>query len=472
MTPRTDLRSQSGFSLIELLLSLIVAVEVLIAAYMAFDVSNRAAAIQTQITDLQQSLRIVQHDMLRLTRMAGRGGLLAEPRPDHLFDASDPVPLLQGLAIEVRNNVTDATDRHIARGDGDSPQALPGTDVLIVRGCFTSPLYQIAQNSLVLADTTGDGIPDEGTMPVPDVGEEMKIRQPLGAFCDELRDRGSATLILGSAVGRNTWGIATVTGHDCPASGTPSNVNLQLNLATASPLNPDLNTDPDAENRQFPPTLDAISACVLEEYRYYVLEQYEDAANPSPETLRPVLARARFEPGTELPYAADVQNLALPLADGVIDLQVALGFDSDFPATNATMPGAFDDDDNFLNDFNDEVIFEAPDWDDRDADDWLFNHPDDDADADGVVPDTRWRRRSFAGRVGQLVPIRQVRLTTVARTTRPDPSYFAPDFDPFAGRDFVEDHDYDQPPASDFKNEMNRKHRRRTLTTVVSTRNL
>jgi prepilin-type N-terminal cleavage/methylation domain-containing protein len=471
MTLRVRSRSQAGFTLIELLLALIVAVEILIAAYMAFDVSNKTAAIQTQVTDLQQSLRIVQHDMLRLARMAGRGGLLAELRPDHLFDDSVPVPLLQGLALEVRNNVTDATDRNIARGDGDSPVAFPGTDILILRGCFSTPLFQVQQESLALVDTSGDGNPDEGTMPIQDIGA-MNIRQPLGPLCDELRDRGTATLILGSAVGRDTWGIADVTGHDCPASGEPSTVNLELNVATSSTLNPDLNTDPDAVNRQFPPTLDAVSACVLEEYRYYVREQYVDDSAPTPETLRPVLMRARFEPGTELPYAGDAQNFALPLADGIIDLQIALGFDSDFPSPNSTTPGAVDDDDNFDNSLNDEVVFEAPDWDDRELDDWLFNHPDDDADDDGVVAETRWRRRSFEGRVGQAVPLRQLRITTVARTNRGDPSYVAPDFDPAAGRDFVEDHDYDQTPASDFKNEINRKYRRRSLTTVVSTRNL
>jgi hypothetical protein len=466
-----DKNPQAGFSLIELLLSLVVAVEILIAAYMAFDVSNKAAAVQTQITDLQQSLRIVQHDMVRLTRMAGRGGLLAEIRPDHVFDPTDTVPLLQGLAIEVRNNVTDATDRNIARGDEDSPLALPGTDILIVRGCFSSPLYQVAPASLIGVDNEPDGYLDEGTLPIPDVSI-ISIRQPLGPLCDELREAGTARLILGSTEGRSTWAIADVTGHDCPANGAPSTLNLTLNFATNSPLNTDLDPDPVDVLRRVKSNFDAVTACALEEYRYYVREQYVDDTSPSAETLRPVLARARFEPGTELPYAGDAQNFALPLADGIIDLQVALGFDSDFPAPNTATPGAFDDDANYDNDFNDEIIYEAPGWDDRDADDWLFNHPDDDPDDDGVVPEGRWRLRTFTGRVGQQVQLRQVRITTIARTNRADPSYFAPDFDPVAGRDFVEDHDYDQDPADDFKDEINRKFRRRSLTTVLSARNL
>lgn len=472
MNNRPALRaSDAGFSLLELLLSLVVAVEVLVAAYMAFDVSSHAAAVQTQITDLQQSLRIVQHDMSRLVRMAGRGGLPAELRPDLEFVAGATIPNLQGLAIEVRNNVTDDTGRRISRTDNDSPLALPLTDVLIVRGCFANPLYQITQGSLVLQDTDGDSLPDRATMPIPDISI-INIAQPLEPVCDELRARGTATMILGSPEGRAVWGIGTVRAHDCPATGANSTLNLELQLATNSPLNPDIDPDAATISRAFPPEMDAATACMLEEYRYYVREEFEDPAVETPETLRTALVRARFEPGTENPYAGDSQNYSLPLADGIIDLQIALGFDSDFPSLSAATPGAVDDDPDFDNSNNDEVIYEAADWSERNTDDFLFNHPGDDPDSDGVVPEIRWRQRTFAGREGQLVPLRHVRITTIARTNRADRTYRAPDFDPTTGRDFVEDHDYDSPLSSEFNNEWNRKFRRRALTTVLLPRNL
>ena len=63
-----DARS-AGFTLIELALTMLIVVEILIGAGIAFDVHNRMARIQTQITDMQQSLRIAQYDMSRTMRM-------------------------------------------------------------------------------------------------------------------------------------------------------------------------------------------------------------------------------------------------------------------------------------------------------------------------------------------------------------------------------------------------------------------
>lgn len=461
-------RSERGFSLLELLFALLVAVEVLIAAYMAFDVSNHAAAVQTQITDLQQSLRIVQHDMARLARMAGRGGLPADMRPDLDFDPSATIPDLQGMAFEVRNNVTGTEPTRIARGVEASPLVLEGTDVLTVRGCFTNPLYQVNPENFDW-DSDRDGVPNESTLVLLDASV-VGIRQPLAPLCEELATAGTHMMLLASPEGRSIYGMARVATHDCPPSGAPTAVNFTLRLDTNSPLNPDQDEDPDVIDRRFPERMDAITACLLEEYRYYVQEVHEDP-DDTDTPLRPVLSRARFVPGTELPYAGDAQNYALPLADGIIDLQIALGFDSAFPSASSATPGSLDDDVDFDNDTNDEVIYEAPGWDARDEDDWLFNHPDD-VDDDGLASNPRWRLHEFPGRVGLPVQLYHLRLTTIARTNRADRLYEAPDFDPDPFRDFVEDHDYDQAPASDFKTGDNLKYRRRSLTTVIDLRNL
>jgi len=463
----TTRRSEAGFSLLELLFALLVAVEVLIAAYMAFDVSNHAAAVQTQITDLQQSLRIVQHDMARLARMAGRGGLPADLRPDLAFDPTAPIPNLQGISFEVRNGVT-GDAQSIARGVADSPIAIEGTDILTVRGCITNPLYQVNPENFDW-DSDDNDVPDEATIALLN-SSVIGIRQPLAPLCEELATAGTHMMLLASPEGRNVYGMARVATNDCPVSGEPETVNLTLRLDTNSTLNPDQDDDPDVIDRRFPVRMDAITACLLEEYRYFVQEVHEDPDDPTT-PLRPMLSRARFVAGTELPYADDPQNYALPLADGIIDLQVALGFDSAFPSASSTTPGAIDDDVDFENDTNDEVIYEAPGWDDRDEDDWLYNHPDD-VGSDGLASNPRWRLHEFPGRVGLPVQVYHLRLTTIARTNRADRLYEAPDFDPDPARDFVEDHDYDQPPASDFKTGDNLKYRRRSLTTVIDLRNL
>jgi type II secretory pathway pseudopilin PulG len=471
MTRNSRRPAQAGFTLIELLLALIVAAEVIIAAAMAFDFSNQAAAVQTQVTDMQQSLRIVQHDIARLVRMAGRGGLPAGIRPELEFDPSETIPDLLGMALEVRNGVTGtaARDRRIARGIADSPVALEGTDILTVRGCFTNPLYQLESETLTLDDPAA---PTAATMVIRNESV-IGIRQPLRPLCEELDAAGGGTLLLASPEGREVYGLGLITQDDCPAGGTePDLVNLQLDLTFNSPLNPDQSADPTVRDRRFPPRMEAITACLLEEYRYFVQELHENPVDlTSP--LRPRLVRARFEPGTELPYGGDAQNYALPLADGIIDLQFALGFDTGYPRAEGTtnIPGAIDDDIDFLNQTDDEVIFEAPVFANRNLDDWLYNHPDD-VNNEGKALSPRWRVHDFVGRVGLAVQLYQVRVTTIARTNRADRTYQAPDFDPIVGQDFIEDHDYDTAPASSFKTVENRKFRRRALTTTIDLRNL
>jgi len=157
---RSRRASERGFTILELVLTMLIVVEILIGAGIAFDVHNRMARIQTQITDMQQSLRIAQYDMTRLVRMAGRGGLSASILPTAAYSSADTPPVLGGIAIEIRNNVGGAVnadpDRNIAREDADSPLAVAGTDILIVRGCFSNPLYQIDPATFDW-DPDGDG---------------------------------------------------------------------------------------------------------------------------------------------------------------------------------------------------------------------------------------------------------------------------------------------------------------------------
>ena len=319
--------SQAGFSLIELLVAIVIAIQILIAAAIAFDINNRLALTQTQITDMQQSLRVAQYDMSRLARIAGRGNLPLDLRPD--LDWAGPNDI-QGLAVEVRNNVDASPDRNIARDDADSPEAVEGTDILILRGCLTGPVYQVAPNTFQRDPADPNNL---ATMPVQDRSTQG-IRQLLSPLCQELQP--GSVMILTSPESRQTYGVATVIGTDCPPdpSAEPTTVNINFNISAPSPLQW---LNPATGVRGFPDNMDVALACALEEYRYYVREEFEDSADPTSQ-MRPRLARARFEPGTETPYRADEQNLLLDLADNVFDLQVALGLDSNFPSA-ARHPG-------------------------------------------------------------------------------------------------------------------------------------
>ena len=448
-------RSEAGFSLIELLVAMVIAVEILVAALTVFDVHNRMARIQTQITDMQQSLRVGQYDMVRTTRMAGRGGLPLT----YTVATTGTATWLQGLALEVRNNLVEDADREVAQGYDDSPLAVKGTDVLITRGCLSSPMFMVnsANPGAFTGDANGDGTPSDGVLLLDGVTTKgLSQVDGLQQFVDGTL---SGPLVLMSAIDRTRLGYAEVTS----VTGDPA-TQLTLNLtfvSAADPPNPLIGL-PDIDGDGVPdPNFTVGFACVLEEYRYYVRENREIPGDDA-SRLMPRLARARMIPGTETAFADDVANLSLDLADEIIDLQVALGFDSDFDLDGA-LPGAFDDDPDALG--NDDVVYEGADNAARGNDDWLWNSTDDDP------TDGRWLAHGTPTNF-QPVDLLYARITTVARTARPDPRYIAPDFDTDAGHDYVEDNDYAVAPADVFQQGENRMHRRRVVQTIVDLRGL
>lgn len=460
--------TEAGFSLVELLVGLLITVQILVAAAVAFDIHTKVAQAQMQIADMQQSQRVAQTQIVRSVRTAGRGGLPADIDPDAIFNPVDTPPLLRGLAIEVRNNVPD-TDLNIARGNANSPEALEDTDILTVRGCYGGSVYQVDASTYLPVDADADGNPETATLTLPNRTPLLSLRQPLDTLMEELdayeAAGGGAQMILVSPEALQTYGIAEVTDHTSSGGTDPDTLALTFDLATNSPLNPDLDGD---GTRNFPIELSSvIMACLLEEYRYYV----RDVPGDDLTDIKPRLARARFEPGTELPYLGDTQNFRLDLADNIVDLQVALGFDSDhFDGFTApgTAAGAMLDDSDFIG--VDDVVFEADldldPTDDPTLDDWLYNDAGDDDTS--IV----WTTHSFGSNAGNAVHLKYVRVTTVARTARPDRSYEAPEIDDVAGEEWIEDNDWEAGNHAQFLTPDGLKHRRRILTTTIEPRNV
>jgi hypothetical protein len=170
---------------------------------------------------------------------------------------------------------------------------------------------------------------------------------------------------------------------------------------------------------------------ILEEYRYYVRQDYTVPGNASTDPA-PHLSRARMYPGTETPYYNIAANLQVDVADNVLDLQVALGVDT----------------------VGDGLIFEGtlgppPNQAPTTADDWLYN----------ISGDTPYPNPPTVP-----APLREVRISTLAKTGNPDPKYQGPLLTN------IEDHTY---IATDFPNTFRgRTYRHRLLTTVVGLRNL
>jgi hypothetical protein len=176
-----------------------------------------------------------------------------------------------------------------------------------------------------------------------------------------------------------------------------------------------------------PPLMTAAATLgVLEEYRYYIRQDATPNALGDPVRH---LSRARMYPGTETPYYNSPTNLQVDVADNLLDLQVALGVDTNGDGLiteggtgipPSTLPPTT-------------------------TDEWIYN-----VAGDPPFP--------------VAAPLREVRINTIATTGNPDPSYQGPKLTQ------VEDHTY---TAADFPNTFHgRCYRHRLLTTVVGLRNL
>ena len=172
---------------------------------------------------------------------------------------------------------------------------------------------------------------------------------------------------------------------------------------------------------------------VVEEYRYYIREDQDLATGASPK-----LSRAQFYPNTNVPFLGDNANLAVDIADNVLDLQISLALD--------------------LN--NDETAFEGVDYNDRGTDEWLFNHT-----ADNDSDD--WWGLGDADVTWTGVDLFALRVTTLVRTDRPDPGYQSERLE------LIEDRDYSETAIpADGDQRYERSFRRRQMQTTVDLRNL
>src|SRR5262245_45603937 len=96
--------AQAGFTLVELLVTLAVTALLVVGILGVFDFNNKVTHVQTQVAEMQQSIRVSQYEMVRYIRMAGRGGV-----PD-------------SQAVTIRDNVGEAgAQGTILVGVGGSP---------------------------------------------------------------------------------------------------------------------------------------------------------------------------------------------------------------------------------------------------------------------------------------------------------------------------------------------------------------
>jgi len=267
-------RAEAGFTLIELLVSLAVTAVLILGVLATFDFSTRMNRVQLNLADMQQSLRIAQNEVVKLSRMTGRGSLPTN------------------IAVQVVNNVP-ASTKLVATDSQTEIQE--GTDVLRLRGVFSSSLYQIDwQDPAVWTAPTGGN----GSVLVRPLA--AGVPQDLEAL--ESAAKAGESLLLVTPF--DVYAVAKVARTD-DEGGPNLRIYFERNLNDAALGGPLIDG-----------MISAAYIGILEEYVFYVRKG--DAADS------PVLAKARMEPGSNLPYEAG--SARLDLADNIYDLQAALGF--------------------------------------------------------------------------------------------------------------------------------------------------
>jgi len=444
VTHRSSRSRQGGFTLIEAMISLFVLSIVIIFVLRMFDMNSKIARAQIHLADLQQSVRVSQYSIVRLARMAGRGGLPSFQVAGGTMSNGSPYTgklLPGGPALEVRNDVpTSGALSNIVVGDGDSPKVLARTDVITVRGVINGRLYQVNTQNPGDFDLVSD------TSSTPPTAESGKIVihkltpsgavQDLNELANAIADGKAEALILMSKTGGSA--LYSVVELDTSSSVVNGNINTDFNpsvelaffaqnAAGGSRADNYVQLGPGGI---FPQLLndDVAMVGILEEYRYYVEERHVDPLDPATE-LTPILNRARFFPNTEEIYVDDPSapdnSWNVAVADNIMDLQIAFGIDTN----------------------NDGRVTEDPA--NPDTDEWIGNHINDDP----TSPSTATWNESSGG-------LLFARITTLGRTDREDWRYDAP---PIAS---IEDHTYGETVG-------NAGHfRRRRAVTMIDLRNL
>lgn len=438
----------AGFSLVELLVTLLVVAEILIIASLMFDLHNKTARAQNQVADMQQSLRVGQREMVEVIRMAGRGGLVANLP---ITTPGGAPPIVEGLAIEVQNNVPAGT---LIVADDEETAVVPGTDVLRVRGVFTAPLYQLVSSALetgpnLVYTPTSDNpaTADGGTVVINDPspsGFPQSLEPLIEAALEAAELETGPPLLLVSPLSDAVYGVVSLDTVVADDEDEPTQVTITFKAGDEAPV----------EYRQlFPATgnlpdnlTGAAFVGLLEEHVFYIRETRAIPGDATSE-LMPRLARTRVFPRTDAGLGESFSDHTLDIADNVLDLQVALGYNSD-------ADGEF-----FTADELDEmVLVETADG---AEDDWLFNGAGDDPEAAPWVGP--WGDPDAGGT--PQPQLQYVRLTTLVRTEGREFQYTSP---PIAG---IEDRVYDEPRVP-VGRDPEREYHRRLLRTVVDLRNL
>ncbi len=257
MMPTTRRPSSSGFTLIEMLVSIAVFTIVMIGLLNLLDNSSRISKIESALADTQENVRYATYHLMRTARMMG-GSIL---------------PFARGIggnawvAGEVHDN--EATGFTIF---GSTLQNMPDSDVVVLRGFFDVAPFFINQGdvnpsgpTVTIREHADPGGPDERV--INDFSAYAAIPNVFinrGLILSSVE--GSTQITAGALVG-GQYVVAMIVGSSGVTGSVP---NRQLVLtygadAAWDGLNPD-----GAAIGAGEPIFRASRAGILEAYAYYV----------------------------------------------------------------------------------------------------------------------------------------------------------------------------------------------------------
>lgn len=408
----TSQSQQRGFSLIELLVAMLLLVIIGGVAISFLQSASKVSSHQVGLADRQVSQRGALEILERYVQKSGFGGL-----PIDTTGRTMPT----GVSVEVVNNVGAGT--RILVGSTTAPAVEEETDVLILRGAFDLPTYQVEPGGVTytpLNATTGDILVTN----VTPTGRTQDLA-PLIAAVERAANNDSGPIpeavFLGQAYDPEIYCLAELVPGDSDVSSSTTQIRLRVRVEGAGGYADQYATL--CPGGAFPTNFltqmnnndgSIGSITLVQEYRFYIAEADASPANEIPELAS--LSVAQVLPATEDAYADDPDSLDIVIAGGVVDLQLALAADT----TNGG--GTWDDD---------QAIVETVDGQD---DDWLFNSDNDNA------ADVIWNPVVGDGPVFHYMRASMVLMAAF------DSSYAAPTW-----TDFLEDRRYyASDPINDF----------------------
>jgi len=333
--------SRSGFSLVELLVSMLVMMVVIVGMMTLFDKGNRITKTETGVSDAQQSARYGSYLLVRDVRMAGSGGVAASTNLAGVVRQAGVSLNLgsSGWGITLGgNNVNSGTDSVFIHGH----HVRVGTDVLHIRGVITHSLVDLGAGNWtppVGAATTGTLVINpcskfQDSLAASTCGgfgvNDMSAFPPGGPY------PVNSLFFLTDAAG--AVGVGRITAASAVSSG--GLVTATLTLDVGSPTTRDSTYAQSlSQTGFFPSGITPSRGGLLDDRLYFVDDGSTTAVDCNTATTRAVQDQMPGPCHPQLVYAdwvyssgetssqAFTNATITPVADDIEDFQVAYGID-------------------------------------------------------------------------------------------------------------------------------------------------